>query len=233
MGKGNRWITIYEDIREQILNGKLKPGAEIPTNLELSTKYKVHTGTIQTAIKALIQDGLIISKGKKSPRTVRIKPTRSKRSGGFSSDHENQARKKVLALEILDQNLPIPLQKYKEALYYHTEQFLNENLVAISRSYIPDTVPLQDLHQLLYKKPSASLYQSLEQFGHKPTTCKESLVAEIASRSDKVELHLPESINIPIVRIERKVYDQHDQLIELCFITCHADYYLFDYEFKF
>ena len=232
MGKGNRWITIYEDLREQILTGKLKPGATIPTNLELSTKYQVHTGTIQTAIKALIQDGLIIAKGRKSSRTVRVKPQRSKRGAGFSKDHGEKARKNILALELLNKNLPIPIQGYSEALFYHNEQFLNDNLVAISRSYIPNAVPLDDLYQLL-EKPKASLYQSLENLGHNPTTCKESLIAEIATRKEKAELHLPESINVPIVRIERHVFDQDKKLIELCYIICHADYYTFDYQFKF
>jgi GntR family transcriptional regulator len=236
MGKGTRWNEIYEDLKDQIISGSLEPGSPIPTNLELSSKYRAHTGTIQTAIKALIQDGLIIATGRKSPRLVRTIPKRSKRASGFSSDQGSKARKNVLALEML-QGEDIPheirddLKSSTALLFYHNEQFVDDNLLAVSRSYIPDFVNLDELYSLL-QQPGASLYASLEKLGSKPTTCHESLVADIASKQEKEELHLPAGSNIPVCRLVRKVYDQHDQLVELCFLLCRADHYEFDYKFK-
>lgn len=237
MGKGNRWAKIHEEIRDQILSGELEPGSTIPTNLELSTKYQVHSGTIQTAIKALIQDGLIIAKGRKSPRTVRVIPNRSKRAAGFSADHGKKARKNILALEILEgkdipESVRADIQSSVLVLYYHNEQFSDNTLLSVSRSYIPNTLPLEELRALL-EKPEASLYKSLEDLGHKPTTCRESLIADICSKTEKEELHLPTSSNIPVIRIIRKVFDQNNQLIELCHLISRADCYEFDYQFNF
>lgn len=236
MGKGNRWEEIYEDLREKIISGTFPAGSKFPTNLDLMREYNAHTVTLQTAVNALIRDGLVISKGKKSPRMVRTSKTRSKRGTGFSGDHGKKARKNVLELKMLTSPKDIP-EEYRSELdrptiYYHNEQFVDDTLLAVSRSYISNIPKIKELYKLL-DRAGASLYGSLDYLGHKPTTCEESLIADIGTKTEKQELQLPSSSTIPVIRIIRKVYDPQDKLIELCFLICRADCYEFDYRFKF
>ncbi|WP_175552250.1 UTRA domain-containing protein [Seinonella peptonophila] len=101
---------------------------------------------------------------------------------------------------------------------------------AVSRSYIPDQIPLEELLKLL-KEPGASLYKTLEKLEHTPTTCQESLIADVPSKQENKELHLVENSNIPVIKIERKVFDQKQQLIEVYHLICRADCYQFEYKF--
>lgn len=239
MAKGNRWEEIYEDLRDKIISEDILPGEKFPTNLDLMKQYNAHTVTIQAAVNALIRDGLVISQGKKSPRTVRTTQIRSKRGAGFSGDHGKKARKNVLELKMinsrkdLSKNYPDNLDVLDvPAVYYHNEQFMDDTLLAVSRSYIPNIPKIQELYKLL-NQAGASLYGSLEYLGHKPTTCEESLIADIGTKKEKQELQLPPSSTIPVIRIVRKVYDPQDKLVELCFLICRADCYEFDYKFSF
>jgi GntR family transcriptional regulator len=230
------WEEIYEELRDQIISGKIPPGSTFPTNLELMKKYNVHSATIQSAVNALIRDGLILSQGKSAPRMVRSTPVRSKRKGGFSSEYGSKARKNILALKVVKQKKELPDSLQNElsppVLFYHTEQFLNDLLVGISRSYVPHHPVIDELYKLM-NQANASLYGSLEYLGYSPTTCEESLIADFATKQERKELQLPKSSNIPVVRVIRKVFDPNNHLIEYCFLTYRADCYEFFYRFNF
>ncbi|WP_044642624.1 GntR family transcriptional regulator [Risungbinella massiliensis] len=105
-----RWEQIYLELRDQIITGVFQPGSEFPTNAEFMQKYDVHSTTIQSAINALINDGLVLSQGRKAPRIVRKAPTRARnyRKGGFSSEFGNVSSKNILALQILQKKEELP-----------------------------------------------------------------------------------------------------------------------------
>ena len=50
---------IADDLREQIESGKLAPGAQLPTELDLRERYGASRNTIRDAIKRLISLGLV------------------------------------------------------------------------------------------------------------------------------------------------------------------------------
>ncbi|UWE05284.1 GntR family transcriptional regulator [Laceyella sacchari] len=237
-----KWEEIYEDIKEEILSGKMAPGSLFPSNLDLLQKYKARsTLTIQQAVNQLIKEGLVISDGKRgkhSKRTVRIIPTRSVnyRRGGFSKEFGQIATKNVLELRIIDQKKDIPKVLQDEittpALFYHTEQLLNGQLVAVSKAYIPSRIPTQELLKLM-SQANASLYGSLEYLGFKPFACEENLICDFASKEERQALRLPKNSNIPIVRLTRKTYDEKKQLVEICPLIYRADVYEFAYQFNF
>ncbi|WP_044640948.1 GntR family transcriptional regulator [Risungbinella massiliensis] len=233
-----RWEQIYLELRDQIITGVFQPGSEFPTNAEFMRKYDVHSTTIQSAINALINDGLVLSQGKKAPRIVRKAPTRARyyRKGGFSSEFGNVSSKNILALQILQKKEEIPESLQQElsspVLFYHTEQFLNQELVAVSKAYIPNHIPIRKLHKLM-KQAGGSLYGSLEYLGFKPTSCEEIVTCDFATSDERKELRLPKNSNTPVVRIIRKTFDANKQLVEICPLVYRADLYEFAYQFDF
>lgn len=50
---------IAQDLRQQILSGKLAPGAQLPTELELRESYEASRNTIRDAVKWLVSNGLV------------------------------------------------------------------------------------------------------------------------------------------------------------------------------
>ena len=54
------WAQVAGDIRADITTGRLRPGAKLPTELELSETYGVARNTIRRAITELVSDGLVI-----------------------------------------------------------------------------------------------------------------------------------------------------------------------------
>jgi GntR family transcriptional regulator len=236
-----KWEEIYDVLKNRILSKEWSPGFQIPSNLELVKEFDAKsTLTIQQAINQLIKEGLIQSKGrgKHAKRTVRAIPMRSVnyRKGGFSKEFGKRSSKNVLDIRILQQKKEIPESLQSEishpALFYHTEQSLDGQLVAVSKSYIPDRVPTKELFKLM-EQANASLYGSLGYLGFKPVSCEEFLICDFASAKEREELHLPKNSNIPVVRLTRKTYDEKKEIVEICQLLYRADVYEFAYQFDF
>lgn len=55
------YLTIFSDLRDQIVNGTLAPGHIIPSENELCSRYGTTRETVRKGLKQLEQDGLISS----------------------------------------------------------------------------------------------------------------------------------------------------------------------------
>ncbi len=53
------YLQIVNEIKKQIISGKLTPGARIPSVRELALTYKVNPNTMQKALIELEEEGLI------------------------------------------------------------------------------------------------------------------------------------------------------------------------------
>ena len=56
-------VKIAATIRAAILSGELQPGAQLPSNQELAKLFGVATGTVQTAIRKLSEEGFVRTRG--------------------------------------------------------------------------------------------------------------------------------------------------------------------------
>jgi GntR family transcriptional regulator len=235
VARNNKWQEIYQILRDRILNGDLKPGQEFPTNFQLMKEFEAHAATVQNAVNALIREGLVFSAGNTTQkRKVRPVPYRSNRRGDFIREHGESGREIVLGLKILESVEEIPEQIRTEiqppALFYHTLQMRDDLIVAVSRSYIPHTLPLDQLKEQL-AKPNAMIYEAMKSLGLNPFNCEETLISSIASSAEIEELQLPKNSSIPVVRITRKVFDPDGKLLQICIMVDRADCYEFQYRF--
>ncbi|WP_182879384.1 GntR family transcriptional regulator [Microbispora sp. H10949] len=67
------YLRVVEDIRRQIIDGTLPPGAPIPSRHQITRKYSVGETAARHALRVLAQEGLIISRVGSGHR-VREKP---------------------------------------------------------------------------------------------------------------------------------------------------------------
>jgi DNA-binding GntR family transcriptional regulator len=56
-----RYHRIADDLRVQIEDGTLEPGAQLPTEAELSERYEASRNTVRLALGRLTEEGLILS----------------------------------------------------------------------------------------------------------------------------------------------------------------------------
>jgi DNA-binding LacI/PurR family transcriptional regulator len=55
---------IAADLRQQIVQGELKPGTQLPTRVELEQQFDVSTITVQRALDQLAGDGFVVARGR-------------------------------------------------------------------------------------------------------------------------------------------------------------------------
>lgn len=230
-----KWMMIYNTLRDRIMEETYPPGSDFPTNLELMKEFEVHSGTIQNAVNQLIRDGLVFSSGS-NPNRRKVKPVpyRSSRKGDFLEEHGDPGREELVEIKILyeEEDLPNAIQKEIKppVLFYHTKQYRDDILVAVTRSYIPHVVPLKELRELL-KQPGAMIYDCLKKLGANPTDCRENLIASLATTNEMMDLDLPPQSSIPVVQIVRRAYEPDGRLVQICFMLDRADCYEFEYKF--
>ncbi len=110
-----KYLAIYEDMRQQILDGRLQPGTQLVAQHELAASYGVTLMTFRQAMAQLESDGLIwVSRGRGSfvvdqPVSVRV--------GNLTSFAE-QMRDQGLELttEVLSIGSPVDASAARQAL---------------------------------------------------------------------------------------------------------------------
>jgi GntR family transcriptional regulator len=236
--KQNKWKNAYEVLKKRILDGTYPPGSEFPTNKTIGEEFDLHSVSVQSAVNELIREGLVNPPSNRtSRRTVRTQPRRSPRKGGFTTDSKGtKAHKELIEVKLIENpdELPEDVAKVMQVpvLFYHHNQYLEGTLVANSQSYIPGSLfPLDELTKRLNQK-GARLYRTLEALGHKPTIVEEALISKIADENDNQLLGLPKDSKMAVAKIDRKVFDDKDNLVEYCKLTDRADVYIFEYRFS-
>ncbi|MFZ5634686.1 MAG: GntR family transcriptional regulator [Bacillota bacterium] len=226
-----KFEDIADILRLRILTGQLMPGQDFPTTTELLREFGGTINTVQEAVRALIQEGLVITYGSGSRRRI-VRPInqRTIRKGGFSTEFGDDTRVELIELDIINKPKGLPptvLDLMKPPLLlYRTRQFRGEMPVALSVSYIPGTLPIKKLKDML-ENPANELYQSMKSIGLKPCYCEESLIAAKTTAEEETALYGAAIVQ----RIKRKVFDPEGNLLELCFLTDRADCYEFVYQF--
>lgn len=67
--------VISDELRQEIENGQLEPGSQLPTELELRDRFNASRNTIRDAVKTLINLGLVVTRpGQGTFVTQRIDP---------------------------------------------------------------------------------------------------------------------------------------------------------------
>lgn len=163
----------------------------------------------------------------------------SDRRGGFSGfgkHHGKKATKKLIELRMIKTPNDLPKTIRHELqppmLLYNVVQILDHQPLAISRSYLPNSLPLDDLEKILEEvkqDPTLSLYKTLESLGRKPATCEEHLTAEMPTSDETALLEI--SSNIPVIQVTRRTFDTSGYLVEFCLMTLRADAHQLTYRF--
>lgn len=70
----SRYRVIADELRQQILSGDLRPDDRIPTEKELESLHAVSRNTVRKATQQLIDEGLLVTDGRRGTRVRRPQP---------------------------------------------------------------------------------------------------------------------------------------------------------------
>jgi GntR family transcriptional regulator len=228
-GKNPLHFQIQSLIREQIAQGLIKAGENIPSERELSEKLKVSRMTVRQAFKALREEGLVYQKRGTgtfaSPHKLDI---HTRNLTGFSDEMRRRGMEpssKVLSLkkELPETDVMKQLNISQPDTVFHLERLrlANEIPMSIETTYLPVSI-FPKLDQYNYEKES--LYHVLENnYGMTMYSAEEIL--EAATSDQQTSQLLGIKRNSPLLIVHRTVFTETDKAIEYTKSVYRADRY--------
>jgi GntR family transcriptional regulator len=228
------YYQLKELLRGKITQGEWKPGDVIPSERELSERYRISRMTARQALVELTGEGIVRREQGKGTFVAEPKIMQSlSRLTGYTEDMQERALRpgaRVLRIEMMGAT-----ERAAETLLIPT----GAPILLLERLRMADGTPMaveashlhfDGMQELLSEDlENASLYQLLtEKWGVIPTKAEQQMEAALCSRRRQTLLDLGE--NAPVLKIRRTTYDQHGQPFEYVESTYRADRYVFHVE---
>lgn len=225
------YIQIKEIYREKILNGELKHGDKIESEMEIQKKYGVSRITARQAILDLEKEGMV-SRGRGRGTFVIWKPViKEKLSEIRSFSHEMELHGRVPGTssytidreQIAEKAAKIfGLDPQEEMYCFRRVRTADDVKLVYMVSYFPlDTdLPIND------DDPASPAYEKFDVIGAaKPKRVEEEFSAEIPSDEVRTSLNIPKSL--PVLARKRISFDAEDNIIEYSISYYRSDLYTY------
>lgn len=211
---------ISEDLSVRIESGELAPGARLPGENSLASRYGVTRMTIRHALSSLVERGLIYRRH--GVGTFVADPSRHRRSlnrlTGFSEDMSEDARQvvtRILAKEVLvptaDVAKRLSLGAGAEVIYLSRLRTVDGNPSALQNSWVPyGLCPGLARHELV----DDSLYSTLERICNIGLKYADQHITAVAAEEEQARaLDVPRGS--PLLWTERITRNDRDVAVEL------------------
>ncbi len=229
-----RYRVLAEALREAVVAGEYPPGAQLPTEAELASRFGMSRGTVVKAIDTLVAEGIVIKRqGAGSFVALPALHRRSSRLMSFSETVNAQGRtasQKVLSYGPADKEEARAYGAHEPSMLLARLRYVDGVAATIHRSFIPERIierlSAENLGQLL--KGNASLYAAFEDAGLSIGRGSEHVSARLATpiEAETLNIQLPAALMVVI----RQSYDPEGNLIEAAEAVYLADYYTYDLE---
>lgn len=220
---------IRDFLRDELQNGTFRPGEKIPSEAELSARYRVSRITVKQAIQSLVQEGLLYRMQGKGTFVARPKVSHSlNRITSFSQqmrDRGMEPSTKIVEVEIVAAR-----GRVREALAVSDGTLVTKvrrlrladgEIMGVQTAYVPaDMCP--DLAD--YLEENVSLYELLRtRYGLVPARAIENYTAIVLDPYDARLLEVPEGS--PALFAERMTYLADNRALEYVVSILRADRY--------
>jgi hypothetical protein len=236
-------------LRNKILSGDI-PIGQVLTPREIDETYKTSNTSTQIVLLRLAGEGLIKVRPLKEHRgannaaineyvvadfNVRHRML-STRHGDFVYDlspREGQAsiETKILKIQYADQEVAslLNMQEGEKLIFRRTYQYQDdETLVAVSDAYLPFWL-VHVLPEL--EKRDADVHALMRQLGKTPFWCTETVDVVQSTPFERQIFGLSSDDPSPLLKIQRRVFDQEGHPLLLDFLTDRGDVYRLHYSF--
>lgn len=214
-----RYQRVAETIRDAVTRHEWRPGNRLPSELELSTRFRVAPGTVRQALTRLVDEGLLERRHGKG--TFVRKPSFESSLFRFFRFREEGGERRVPESRILKRRRQVAPSAIADALHLpkngevihisrlrllHEEPILVEEIWLSHERFAPLLdVPCKSIGPLLYP-----VYEDL--CDEVVARAEESLTVEVAAEDQEKLLDLPPAT--PVVLIERLAYGYDGRPLE-------------------
>ncbi len=214
------YYQIKEDLLTEIKNGKWAVGEMIPSEAQLSHKYKVSRNTAQRAINELVHDGVLSRKQGVGTFVVAPKIEQALNCFySFSQAMHNQGIQTSTKVLSLNREIATKAQaKYllimpgDELFVLKRIRYANNVPIMLDESRIPVSIA-PNLDTIDFEKNS--LYDVLERvYNICVSRAKEIFEPVIVQKQESIYLNVDE--NSPAIMLDRIAYSSHDVPVEFC-----------------
>lgn len=209
-----KYYTVKEDLRR--LATEAGPGAPIPTERALATRYATSRTTVRQAISELVAEGILNRTQGKGTFVAPSRPTYLRQLTSFTEDAEAQhltSASDILGIEpvLADAHLAAQLRLPLESKLTRVARvrLINGEPLAHEAAYIPGLFP--DLHQQL--EQNGSLYAVLStHYGIEISEAEDTVGTMIAGPDDARLLTI--EMGAPLLLIQRRGLDAEGVPVE-------------------
>lgn len=226
------YFQLKETIRQNIDDSVYVPGDILPSENELSDKYKISRMTVKQALDSLAADG-IVTRVKGKGTFVADKKIEQNILGltGFSED---MALRGMHPSSVIIQNCQITAQQNVAEILLEKEvnlikriRFADNCPLGVEESYIPVSVIPSISDEIL----ETSIYNYLENVIHKKISyAKQTLEASVASEGDAKLLKIDKGA--PILILNRTTFLEDGMPFEFTKTTFRGDRYKYIVDLK-
>lgn len=242
------YLQIADHLRSQIVNGTLPPGAPLPTEQELMTRYGAARGTVRHGLDVLKLEGLVHALPRRgvfvAPQTPRRRLANTRHSRAFREqagsrgawDAEAREAGSVPRSELVEFGAVVPppavverlqLADGEQALIRRREMFLDDQPAQLATSYLPWSI-VQGTPLEQRDSGPGGIYSRLEDLGHQLARFTEDVIARRPSPDEQTFLRI--DATQPIFELHRTAYDQEDRPVEICNTVVSTTRYVLSYQ---
>ena len=213
------YIQLKESIRSSIVNGELKYGDKIPTELELSEEHKISRITVRKAILELVEEGYLVKKQGKgtfvNKRKIERKIVHFLSFSDACKANGLTPSSKVIKKEIIqptprDQKL-LQLDEGDALLFIQRVRYASDSPIMLENNYFS----YKEFHPLLNEDLDASVYKVLEEkLNVKPTDAGETSLEIVRAGEEEIQL-LNVASGEPLFYMETMVYDENGKPVHI------------------
>ena len=237
---------IADHLREAIGRGTLGPADQLPSEAQLMAHYGVARMTARSALRVLIDEGLITAEHGRGVYVRPRPPVRRLASDRFAQRHRKEGKAAFLAeaaqaaaapaVDMIKVTTAAPPAEVAERLRLGQDartvvrsrrHLLDGRPVETAVSFIPadlaEGTPITDPNP-----GPGGIYARLEEQGHTLERFTEEVSARMPTPGEARTLAL--SPGVPVFRLVRTAYDLDGRPVEVCDTIMAADAYLLAYE---
>lgn len=231
---GPRYVQLRQRLSEGVTSGILSPGSPLPPERDIAAITSLSRVTVRKAIQSLAEDGIIVQRQGSGSFIAPEKEQMEQKLSRLTSFSEDMARRgKTAKSRWLERGLFMPSPDEMTSLGLSPDdsvaritrlRLADDAPIAIERASLPtDILP----NPLTVEK---SLYETLEQDGHRPVRALQKISAVNLSETDANLLHV--DAGDAGLRIERISYLATGRVAEFTQSTYRGDTYNFVAELR-
>jgi GntR family transcriptional regulator len=226
-GAARLFHHVRDLLRSQIETGQIPVGETIPTELELQRTFKVSRSTVRSAIRDLVDNGLLRAKAGVGTVVIRSRPqVNSSHLRGITEDLRRQGvstRAKVLRSEIVEPTPAIrsrlELPKGERVLQLVRLRMIGGTPLALINSYVPESVGIRTDEDF-----SGPLYELIERSHSLYITYGRDVISARAARPEEAKA-LEVEVDSPILQVRRTAFIDPERPIEYVEAAIRSDLY--------